>query len=321
MKQVIRDYLTFNKRERNGVFVLISIIVLLIIYLNVSDNFITVKKEDFSKFQKEIDSLNAFIKADSISNEPGTKLAKNAEFHTDLPDRSERFNFNPNNLPAETWARLGLSEKQIRTIKNYESKGGKFKKKEDVKKMYCIKKELYESLAPYISIEPAPAIFENGQVRSTGNPALTKNELTKSAVPSAKIISASLIELNSADSAMLTTIKGIGAFYAKTIIKYRNSLGGFHSKQQLMEVWKFDQEKYNSIEKYVSVDAAAVKKTNINTCEADQLKGPYIRWNVANAIVNYRKQHGPFKTIEDIKKTDLVDDETLRKIAPYLTLE
>ena len=130
-----------------------------------------------------------------------------------------------------------------------------------------------------------------------------------------------LIELNVADSTQLTTLKGIGPFFAKTIIKYRNSIGGFVNKQQLMEVWKFDQEKFDEIEKFITVDASKIKKVNINTCEAADLKSTYIKWNVANAIVNYRKNHGKYSSLEDIKKTDLVDDETYRKIVSYLTLD
>ncbi len=309
MKQIIRDYLTFNKRERNGVFVLLTIIILLIVYLNVSDKFLKAPTVDFSKFEKQMDSLNTSQKEEPefTQNSSLKKYASHESAANTVTQKAERFNFNPNNLPDNDWKRLGLSDKQIKTIKNYESKGGSFRKKEDVKKMYCIKEELYNSLEPYIQIpqenKPAAAFVDSKVV------------VLKSAAPVV------IIELNAADSAQLTTLKGIGAFFAKTIIKYRNSLGGFYAKEQLLEVWKFDPEKYAMIEKFVSVDAASIKKININDCEAAQLKNPYLNWNMANAIVNYRKAHGKFKTIDDIKKTDLVDDETLRKIAPYLILE
>lgn len=319
MKQIIRDYLTFNKRERNGVFVLISIIVLMIIYLNISEKFITIEKEDFVEFQREMDSLNTFI-ANPPDHGPEEKQVYGQRKEPESQIKKERFNFDPNNLSESDWMKLGLSEKQIRTIKNYEAKGGRFKKKEDLKKMYCVKNDLYTSLEPYIRIAPFSAAFDEKK-RSNENVRETVNEQNENSVSEERITSKTVIELNSADSAVLTTIKGIGAFYAKTIIKYRNSLGGFYSKEQLLEVWKFDLEKFNSIEKYISVDPSKIKKININVCEADQLKNPYIKWNVANAIVNYRKHHGSFKTIDDISKTDLVDDETLRKIAPYLIIE
>lgn len=308
MKQIVRDYLTFNKRERNGVFILLAIITLLLVYLNVSDRFPEGENVDVTSFAREIDSMNALVTINPVEDPVGRPSAISPP--KPLKKTAQRFNFDPNNLPEADWKRLGFSDKQIKTIKNYESKGGKFRKKEDLKKMYCIREELFVSIEPYIEIQPPPSVFKDGKVTSTKLP-------TSPAVIKVPVS----VELNSADSAALTTIKGIGPFFAKAIIKYRNSLGGFYSKQQLMEVWKFDQEKYDIVEKFTTVDEASVKKININTCEIEQLKSPYIRWNVANAIVNYRKQHGKFKTIEDIRKTDLVDEETLRKIAPYLTLE
>lgn len=313
MKQIIRDYLTFNKRERNGVFVLLVIITLMIIYLNVSDKFVKKEHADFSKFEKQIDSVNAAVKAgnDSLNISGSQNYIAGSSKETKKAHSEERFDFDPNNLPDEDWKRLGFSEKQIKTIKNYESKGGTFRKKEDVKKMYCIKENQYNSLEAYIKIPAKEKAADRLPPSKIAVPAPAKTAVS----------AAVLIELNAADSASLTTIKGIGPFFAKTIIKYRNSLGGFFMKEQLMEVWKFDQEKFNAVEKYISVDPSKIKKININTCEAEQLKNPYLKWNQANAIVNYRKQHGKFKTIDEIKKTNLVDDETLRKIAPYLILE
>lgn len=305
MKQIFRDYLTFNKRERNGVFILLSIIVLLLIYLNVVENFQETEAIQISRFDPEPDSRSHEETASDNFAEKNKETTPNSSSKS-----SERFDFDPNGLSEVDWKRLGLTEKQIRIIKNYESKGGKFKKKEDLKKMYCIKNELYESLEQYIKITSTPSVFENGKV------AISEIQSNKKPVTVLQ-----QVDLNSADSATLTTVKGIGPFFAKTIIKYRNSLGGFYAKEQLMEVWKFDREKFDIVEKYIIADPSKVKKININACEAEQLKSPYVKWNVANAIVNYRKQHGKFKTIDEITKTDLVDEETLRKIAPYLTVE
>ena len=316
MKQFIRDYLTFNKRERNGLFVLFSIITLLIIYLNISNKFIETVKVDFTKFEKEIEQFNASVKLinDSLKNESQHKYTHLNEESREAkrPDNTvnkqpEHFTFNPNNLSDTDWQRLGLAEKQIQTIKNYESKGGKFRYKEDVKKMYCISEKQYLSLEPYIQIPIEKKIFK-------------EFETTKSSDKNPKT-SFTIVELNSADSTQLTHIKGIGSFYAKTIIKYRNSLGGFVAKVQLMEMWKFDFDKFEEIEKYIILDVSQVKKININTCTAAELKHPYISWNAANGIFNYRTNHGKYKTLEEIKKTDLVDDETYRKIASYLILE
>lgn len=308
MKKVVRDYLSFNKRERNGVFVLVSLIGAQLLYLNFADSFSEKKQMDLSGFEKQLFALQ-----DSVAKEKEEVEVVDFEEASHTLQRKvrkpenkkiERFHFDPNNLPEEDWQRLGLSQKQIRIIKNFEAKGGKFRKKEDVKKIYGIKDEQYSLLEPYITIVSSNAVFENGEV-----------------IPLKTTKQNSIVELNTADSLQLLTVKGVGPFYAKNIIKYRNLLGGFVAKEQLMEIWKFDKEKYDAVEKFVRVDPTLAKKININTCDADQLKGAYLKWNTANGIVNYRKAHGKFKTIDEIKATDLVDEETYRKIAPYLVVE
>ncbi|MFI5163932.1 MAG: helix-hairpin-helix domain-containing protein, partial [Bacteroidia bacterium] len=311
MKQFLRDYFTFNRRERNGVFILLSIILLLILYLSFSDLFFSKDKIDFSKFEKEISSFqdeqkkmndssdNAQINYFTSSNSPDT-------------DSVERFDFNPNNLPDEDWKRLGLSEKQIKVIKNYESKGGKFRGKEDVKKMYCIRPNLYASLEPYIQIPK-----ENRSEAKIPIAIGTKPEKTQTFKK--EIV---LIELNSADTTELKKIKGIGSVFAKRIVKFRDLLGGFVKKEQLMEVYGFDQEKFDLVSPQTMLDSSSVKKININTVSFEALKQhPYIKYNIANLIINYRKQHGNYRSVTDIKHLNLVDEKLYSKIAPYLTVQ
>lgn len=315
MKQFVRDYLTFNKRERNGLFILILIILLMILYLNISHLFIQPETTDFTKFEKEIAAANASSehtplllsrRGDGIAfGKPmatdGGEVNKNSD---DISEDSpvERFVFDPNTLSANDWKRLGLSDKQITTIHNYQSKGGTFRNKEDVKKMYCLPEKQYASLEPYIQITDVKKDVQNFE--------------TEKFKPQNV-----LIEINSADSMQLLSLNGIGAFYAKAIIKYRNSLGGFVAKEQLMEVWKFDSLKLQSIKNKITLDISKVKKININSCTPTELKHPYLKWNAVNAICNYRSKHGKYKTVEEIKNTDLVDDITYRKVASYLVTE
>lgn len=305
MKHFIRDFFTFNKRERNGVFILLSIITLLLIWLKISYLFVKERPVDFSKFETLMAS--AVVQEDTVRDVPvasDDNKTDRANHQSHLQNekteilRSERFDFDPNGLSEEKWIRLGLNEKQIHVIKNYESKGGKFRKKEDLKKMYCISTELYNSLEPYVHIPSEEKIVPVVQ-KQKGMP----------------------VEINSADSVQLLSLKGIGPYYAGKIVKYRTQLGGFVRKEQLMEIWKFDSVKFVQIEKSILLDQNIVKKRNINTCTPEELKHPYLRWNQVNAIINYRNKHGKYQNVDEIKKTDLVDDETLRKIAPYLTVE
>jgi len=313
MRKIFRDFFTFNKRERNGVFVLLSIICVLVLYLNISSRFVSQEPVNFDKFDKDVERFRSSVKEKEVFSDFTESSSSNSI------NKSVRFNFDPNNLPESEWKRLGLTEKQIKSIRKFESKGGRFRKKEDVKKMYCIKEELYFSLEPFININ-SPSVKADSTSRPTS---VFKNgkveKMINRVIP--EVHSKPILELNTADSTMLTSIKGIGPFYAKNIIKYRNSIGGFVAKEQLLEIWKFDQEKLNAIGSFITIDPSKIKLININSCEAADLKNAYISWNVANAIVNYRKNHGKYKALDEIKKTDLVDDETYRKIVPYLITE
>lgn len=312
MKHFIKEYFTFNKRERNGIFVLLTIILLLILCLTFSDYFIPKKEIDFTAFEKDIDAFQAAQKEtinDSI-DEQEHHYAEN-EYKIASPTEAERFDFNPNNLPENDWKRLGLSDKQIRIIKNYESKGGKFYKKEDLKKIYGISETLYNSLLPFIQIpqKQREEAFE------------TKNE-TAVAINNFYEKKNLMIELNSADSTELTQLKGIGPVLSGRILKYRKRLGGFVAKEQLMEVYGIDSLLYASIKGKAVVDENKIVKYNINQVSIEELKKhPYIKYSIANSIVNYRNRHGSYKELAEILKSDLVNEELYRKIAPYLTTE
>lgn len=283
-------------------FVLIMMILLTILYLNISHLFLRSERVDFTQFEKEIAAANV-----SSAPSPKEKVPKADEAFREADNTFEnppieRFVFDPNTITATDWKRLGLTDKQITSINNYQAKGGKFRKKEDVKKMYCLAEKQYVSLEPYIQIGNDKKEFRNFETEKPKSPN-------------------ALVEINSADSAQLVSLNGIGAFYAKAFIKYRNLLGGFVAKEQLMEVWKFDSLKLESIKNKITLDVSGIKKININSCTAAELKHPYLKWNAVNAICNYRSKHGNYTRVEEIKNTDLVDEATYQKIAPYLTIK
>ena len=130
------------------------------------------------------------------------------------------------------------------------------------------------------------------------------------------------VKINSADTTGFKSLKGIGTYYANKIVKYRAALGGFTSVEQLKEVYGILPEVIDQNVSRLIVDTIRLGKFNINTCEtADLKKHPYINWNIANSIVQIRKSQNPYESIEGIKKSDLVNDEIYRKIAPYLITE
>ncbi|MEQ1678667.1 MAG: helix-hairpin-helix domain-containing protein, partial [Chitinophagaceae bacterium] len=129
----------------------------------------------------------------------------------------------------------------------------------------------------------------------------------------------SIADINSADTAALIALPGIGSKLAMRIINFRDKLGGFYSISQVGETFGLADSTFQKIKQYLKLESSSVKKININTTTLDELKAhPYIKWSVANPIIAYRKEHGNFLSIEDLKKVMAVTDDIYQRIAPYL---
>jgi len=202
--------------------------------------------------------------------------------------------------------KLGLSPKQASAILRYIERGGRFRKKEDLQKMYTINAEMYNTLVPFITITDDDLNDNELQQKAYAPPVSDKK------VPV-------IVEVNAADTTELDKIKGIGITFAGRIIKYRERIGGFHKKEQLMEVFGIDILKYNEIKDQVLIDASLVKKININTASFEDFKNhPYIRYKQVNALIQYRKQHGNYGNIADLNKVLVLNQETIDRLAAYL---
>lgn len=130
------------------------------------------------------------------------------------------------------------------------------------------------------------------------------------------------ININQADSIAFSALNGIGPIFSSRIVRYRNWLGGFYSKEQLLDVYGIDSMLFNDILPHITVSSSDVKKININTTNYSSLAShPYITKSIANSIIKYRNHHGNFTSIAELKLIPLIDEELFRKIAYYLTIE
>ena len=130
------------------------------------------------------------------------------------------------------------------------------------------------------------------------------------------------ININHADSLAFSALNGIGPIFSSRIVRYRNWLGGFHSKEQLLDVYGIDSMLLNHILPHLMVSSSDVKKININTTNFSSLAShPYISKSVANSIIKYRNHHGNFTSLAELKLIPLIDEDLFRKIAFYLTIE
>ena len=303
MSEDLKNYFSFSKRERRGI---IALVVLIIVFFAIaySVKFINSKEEtDISQFEKEIDALISSSKEQKESIDDLT--VKEEETTISVPP------IDPNTATEEQWRSIGISANQFRVIKNYLQKGGKFKSKEDLKKIYSITPEIYKKIEPYIYIKKT----DTTSIAATAPIPQNKME-TK------PITSNLIIEINSADTILLQALPGIGSSFASRIVKYRNLLGGFHKKEQLLEVFGMDETRYSGFQQNISINPSLIKKIEINNASAIQLQQhPYIDKQLSMLIVSYRNQHGRFRSIEDFKKLALVNDEIVSKLAPYLSFD
>jgi transcriptional accessory protein Tex/SPT6 len=125
-----------------------------------------------------------------------------------------------------------------------------------------------------------------------------------------------LVDLNTADSTALDDLPGIGGWYTSKIIEYRNSLGGYSSKEQLMEIYRFDQQKYDALADLVTISEPYVYP--LWTLPADSLrKHPYIRnYETAKAIVMFREHNPPDSwTVENLRTAGIISPESARRMA------
>jgi competence ComEA-like helix-hairpin-helix protein len=130
-----------------------------------------------------------------------------------------------------------------------------------------------------------------------------------------------IIDINQADTAAFISLPGIGSKLANRIVNFRQKLGGFYSVQQVGETFGLPDSTFQLIQPRLQCGPAVLQKLNINTADANTLKQhPYIRWNIANAIVQYRQQHGLFHAVEDLQQIVLITPELYNKIAGYLTV-
>lgn len=305
-------YFKLSRTEQNGFFVLCILILCLFSFPFMANFF---NKSDLNLETYNVQSFT-FLENDTIGVGQSNEYRSITDQKATDPNNKEvegiLFRFDPNHLDQAGWLKLGLKEKQVQVILNYRQKGGRFYKKEDLAKIYSISPSIFKRLENYIEIEPMAV---RNQVQNRG-----KDSLARFKNDSENKLKTREIDINSADTTAFIALKGIGSTFAKRIVKYRESLGGFVSVHQIKEVYGLPVETFEAILPFLKISSQnAVSKLAINKLDVKSLsRHPYISFKQSTSMVNYRNQHGHFRSLEDLKKVILLDDDFLRKLAPYL---
>jgi len=207
---------------------------------------------------------------------PHTRVAKSIR-RANAERRYESFRFDPNTASVDDLMRLGFTQRQAESIDNYRKKGGRFRRKSDFARSYVVEDSVYKRLENYIDIPK--------------------------------------IDINKADSAAFETLPGIGPFYASRMVSYRNELGGYSYPGQLMDIWRFDQEKYDGLKDLITVGPSEPYRL-WELSEDELVKHPYIGEREARAIVIFR-DNTPTSgwTVENLKKAGILDSDLAEKLS------
>ena len=246
-------------------------------------------RKGFGKFRKkeELKKVYGINSTDFKKYERFIQIESN-----NLNTKTYLFPFDPNLISMNAWDSLGVKSSLVDRINRFLSKGGRFHKAHDLKRIYGFDSLKYVELEPYVNI------------------------------PKKTIVEKILVDLNRGDSIGLQSLPGIGTYFSKQIINYRKKLGGFYSVDQLNDIRGLRMSRVDSIRKYLSLDVVDLHLININKATVDELNDhPYISYKEASDIIRLRKRKGPILDLETLNKKKVFSKSTFARVKPYLILE
>jgi competence protein ComEA len=277
-----REWFGYSRRERRSTLFLIIILIIV-----VALRYLLPPKDI------DIENLSELL----VTEEKGE-----INFKKTAADTTKLFLFDPNSATFDTLTRLGFTDKQARTVISYRNKGGKFRKSSDISRVYGIDEQTASKFIPFIKIRRDTFVTRQLKAGSTS--------VQKKRVP---------LNLNSADSAALENLPGLGPVLSSRIIKYRKLLGGFVSPEQLKEVYGLSEETFNLLTGRIYADSSMIIGIEINDSGFKELsKHPYLKRYDIQAILKYRELKGHISGTNELVENKIITAGTAKKISPYL---
>lgn len=239
----------------------------------------------------------------------GFKQSYTQRFSEAIPQVAVFSNFDPNNVSLESLLTMGLPSRSAHIWVKYLSKGGRFKKVEDVLKIYGLPEKWYQKAMPYMHITAT-----DERLASNPEAHFSKKEWTK--IPARSCVP---IDVNTADTSAWQSLRGIGKVLASRIVKFRDRLGGFYVIEQVKETYGLTDSVYQKILPCLQLSNPILKPLPINQANFNELAShPYLGYKAAKAILTWKDQHGPFTKMEDLEAIVALDRQLLTKVKPYL---
>lgn len=297
----------FSKSDKDAIIILLVVIIICLAALPLlrsSED--KVKSPDKSEY----------------ANKPRQYIRKQQPYYKVPEKQYELFNFDPNTADSTELLRLGLQPWQVRNIYKYRAAGGRYNKPTDFARLYGLTLKQYKRLEPYIKIEKE--IMAADVYKKTDDEKSIKKDTALIAYP-VKISEGEHININTADTNELKQIPGIGSYYARRIVSFRQRLGGIANVHQLLEIQGFPESSL----KYMSVGESAnnrnlppITRIRINHLDVNALsRHPYIRYIQAKEIMNHRRLRGPIKKADDLRRLPSFTDKDVERVSPYIDFE
>jgi competence protein ComEA len=315
MFRYIRSFFNFSHAEARGFLLMVWLLAAFSLFYLVYRNLPARGWSGYERDQALLDSLVAVLE----TREPEQAVSFTGLEEAEAKSEVRYFYFNPNHLSADSLELLGMPGWLAQRIINYRQKGGRFREKEDMLKIYHFPDSLYQKLAPYIRIEPAG---EEAPRRAAKRRAEKEEPAKPAPARSVKKVPETF-SINEADSLQLQQVYGIGPVLSGRIIRFRERLGGFAKLSQLYEVYGLDSAVVERLREITYIrEGFKPAGLAINAASQEELAAhPYISPAQARLIYNYRRQHGFFQSVDDLRKIHTLDANFVEKIAPYVRLE
>ncbi|WP_308755399.1 helix-hairpin-helix domain-containing protein [uncultured Bacteroides sp.] len=310
MGNPLKEFLFFSRGERRGILVLIAGIVLLFL----SGYFYTLlhDRRELSEEEKReqtaaLREYDGFIR--SVHRPARTPLHDKGQYAAHPEEVAVPVPFDPNRADSITLRRAGLPAWIARNILRYRSKGGRFRKTENFRKVYGLTEEQYRTLAPYIYFTAEDSVRETASLYRL--PQAGKDSIYK--YPAGTVL-----DLNRADTAELKRIPGIGSGTARLIAGYRQRLGGFYRIEQLQDI----HLDYQRLQEWFTVAPSEVRRINLNRTGTERLRHhPYINFYQAKAFTEYRKKRGKLHSLKPFALYEEFTEADLERIGHYVCFE
>lgn len=295
--KIFKPHFWYNKRQRNGVFFLVLIIVVLQnVYVFVdfsSEEIIDINAEEIKSFQKQIDSLRL----------------------VELERRKPKiYPFNPNYINDFKGYQLGMSVEEIDRLLAYRKQNKWINSTEDFKKVTKVSDSLLAVISPYFKFPDWVVKKENVKKIEIEETSSSKNHIYN------KVYKISTNDLNKATQQDFESISGVGEVLAERIIKYRNKLQGYSLSIQLYEVWGLNKETANAVlQTFKIVEKPNITKVNVNTATFKEvLKNPYIDYELCKKIFEYRDEVAELQDVSELRNIKDFPLDKYDRIVIYL---